>query len=324
MSRKDIGKIAVVALLLGCSSDEGGQATSTKVLPDADSILQVVPEKATLEDVNTLAHDPSGPDVTRLLGDTVAAQVRRGLLIVRQTPRYASAYVGNSFSCANCHLNAGQKAGAIPLVGIAGLFPQYRSRSGRLISLEDRIRGCFSRSMNGTPPPYDSPELLAISAYIAWLSRQQPFGVEPQWRGRNRIVASNLLPIEKLDVERGSQLYLRHCAMCHGTDGEGVDLKTTKPGPLWGPKSWNDGAGAARVYTLAGYIRYAMPLTQPGVLTDEEAQHIAAFINAQDRPVFLGKQSDYPNGEVPVDAVYYPQRYRDNPLRQRLRSIATQ
>jgi hypothetical protein len=37
----------------------------------------------------------------------------------------------------------------------------------RLISLEDRISDCFLRSMNGAPPPFDSREMMAASAYIA-------------------------------------------------------------------------------------------------------------------------------------------------------------
>jgi cytochrome c len=72
----------------------------------------------------------------------------------------------------------------------------------------------------------------------------------------------------------------------------------------------------ARVYTLAGYIRYAMPLTQPGILSDAEAQHVAAYITAMERPVYPGKAQDYPGGP-PVDAVYYPQ-YPENPMRQKL------
>ena len=68
------------------------------------------------------------------------------------------------------------------------------------------------------------------------------------------------------------------------------------------------------MYTLAGYIRYAMPLTTPGSLTDEEAQLIAGYVNSQERPTFARKAEDFPNGDVPVDAVYYP-RYPENPLR---------
>jgi cytochrome c len=58
-----------------------------------------------------------------------------------------------------------------------------------------------------------------------------------------------------------------------------------------------------------------MPLTNPGSLTDEEAQHIAAFINSKERPVFSDKAKDYPNGDTPIDAVYYP-IYKRNPLMQ--------
>jgi thiosulfate dehydrogenase len=175
--------------------------------------------------------------------------------------------------------------------------------------------------MNGEAPPYDSQELLAVAAYITWLSKGQPMGESPVWRGQNVIAQENLVPIERLDPVRGRESYGQYCTTCHGADGQGVDLQTVRPGPLWGPRSWNDGAGAARVYTLAGYIRYAMPLNQPGVLSDEEAQHIAAYINAQERPAYAGKAQDFPAG-APVDADYYP-RYPVNPLRAKLKAAST-
>lgn len=172
------------------------------------------------------------------------------------------------------------------------------------------------RSLDGEQPPYHSEELLAISAYIAWLSEGTPVGESPEWRGQNVIASERLLPIEQLDPVRGRALYSRYCVACHGADVQGVALQVVKPGPLWGPESWNDGAGLARVYTPAGYLRYAMPLTQPGILTDEEAQHVAAYIDAQERPAFAGKAEDFPGG-APIDAVYYP-RYPENPLRRKL------
>lgn len=242
-----------------------------------------------------------------------AEAVKLGFRIARDTRQYASKYVGNELSCANCHLNVGQRDRGFPWVGIAGMFPEYRSRDGRLISLEDRISDCFKRSMNGTAPPFDSPEMMAVSAYITWLSDSIPVGVNPPWRGQNRIAKENLIPIEKLDIKQGEQLYVRNCSSCHGIDGQGVQLADAKPGPLWGPQSWNDGAGAARIYTLAGYIRYAMPLTVPGSLSDEESQQVAAYINSHPRPVYAGKAKDYPESGAPIDAVYYP-RYPRNPL----------
>ena len=54
--------------------------------------------------------------------------------------------------------------------------------------------------------------------------------------------------------------------------------------PLWGPDSFNDGAGMHRVLTAARFIKARMPLGEAD-LTDDEAFDVAAFINAQPRPV---------------------------------------
>lgn len=307
--------LLLVLLLAGCAGEEAPQGEPedpiAEVSTDTHSDL-LIPQNATLEQVNELVKDPAHDP---LPGEPhEAAQVQLGYQIIRNTREYAGEFVGNELSCANCHLNAGQRDRGFPYVGIAGTFPQYRARDGRLISLQDRIADCFERSMNGTAPPFDSPEMMAVSAYIAWLSNGLPVGESPEWRGMNTILRENVIPIEALDVSRGETLYLQQFAMCHGPDGQGVDLGVAQAGPLWGPRSWNDGAGAARVYTLAGYIRWTMPLTAPGSLSDEEAQTIAAYINSQERPVFARKGGDYPNGDVPIDAVYYPQ-YPQNPLR---------
>jgi cytochrome c len=97
----------------------------------------------------------------------LADAIRLGALIVKDAKAYAGQYVGNDLACTNCHINGGQQEGALPFSGIAPQFPAYNTRAGRVISLEDRIRGCFMRSMNGTAPPYDSKELLAevVTAY---------------------------------------------------------------------------------------------------------------------------------------------------------------
>ena len=48
-----------------------------------------------------------------------------------------------------------------------------------------------------------------------------------------------------------------------------------------------------------------MPYLDPGSLTDEEAQQIAAFITSKPRPVYPFKDKDYLSSAVPADAVYY-------------------
>lgn len=251
----------------------------------------------------------------------LAGQVRWGFKIFMDTPREAPLLSRNRLSCNNCHLNGGQKEKAMPLVGVASVYPEYNKRAGRLFSLEDRIVGCFMRSQDATSgvehagtnrqhvaaavPSPESKEVFALSAYITWLSEGYARGESLPWRGHNVIPSNKLVPIDKLDPKLGDALFVEKCSSCHGEDGQGVQIGDKKAGPLWGPYSWNDGAGAARVYTLAGMIRHAMPYLNPGSLTDEEAQHIAAYINSKPRPVFPFKMDDYKREKLPVDAVYY-------------------
>jgi thiosulfate dehydrogenase len=206
------------------------------------------------------------------------------------------------------------------------MFPEYNRRSGRLYSLADRIVDCFLRSENATGvladaatgpvhedeheivPSTTSREVLALAAYITWLARGTEVGTNPTWRGQNVIASANLIPVEKLEPKKGEAIFMERCTSCHGEDGQGVAVGDKKPGPLWGPDSWNDGAGASRIYTLAGIIRYAMPYLDPGSLTDEEAQQLSAFINSKPRPTYPFKSQDYRTEKVPVDSVYYAKR----------------
>jgi thiosulfate dehydrogenase len=250
----------------------------------------------------------------------LAEQIRWGYQLFTATPKHAPQFVGGGMACANCHLNAGQRERALPLVGVAGMFPEYNARAARLITLADRVVDCFLRSENATGRSVDdlptptSKEVLALSAYISWLAKGQTVGQNPDWRGKNTIAPAQLLPIDRLDRARGEAIFKEQCTSCHGEDGQGkpiggpVPHSEKKGGPLWGDGSWNDGAGASRVYTLAGIIRYTMPYLNPGSLSDEDAQHVAAFINGQPRPAFPFKEHDYPKSKVPVDAVYYPKR----------------
>jgi cytochrome c len=53
-----------------------------------------------------------------------------------------------------------------------------------------------------------------------------------------------------------------------------------------------------------------MPYLDPGSLTDDEAQHLAAFITSKPRPSYPYKAQDYRTEKLPVDSVYYPKRTR--------------
>ena len=270
--------LAFTAIFAACSAG-GNKSASTQSL---------IPANANVSTAEQVVRDPNKD--TLPADKNLADAIKLGYAIIVDTPKNAGQYVGGDMSCTNCHLNAGQRDKGFPLVGIAADFPEYSSRDQRLITLEDRIRSCLARSENGTAPPYDSQELLAVAAYITWLSDNQPVGQNPSWRHQNVIPAQNQIPTNQLDKAKGQQLFNDKCASCHGSDGQGVQLSPTlKPGPLWGDKSYNDGAGLAKVETFAGFIRYAMPYNNPGSLTDEEAQQIAAFVDSQTRPHFQGQ-----------------------------------
>jgi thiosulfate dehydrogenase len=310
--------VLVLLVLYGHTTQETGRSGAGRLVPASATM-------ATAWDV------PRDPLNDSTLGNSPdAEQIRRGYRLFMQTPIEAPKYAANRLSCGNCHLNGGQKERALPLVGVAGVFPEYNRRAGRRFSLEDRIVGCFMRSENSTgsseygahrarggdsplSPDPKSEEVAAIAAYLRWISEGIPTGEKLPWRGQNVIHPDSLIPVEKLDTRRGRLLFEEHCIACHAKDGQGVQIADKKPGPLWGPDSWNDGAGAARIYTLAGVIRYAMPYLNPGSLTDEEAQQIAAFINSMPRPDYPLKHLDYMQTRIPPDAVYYRKPQEERP-----------
>jgi thiosulfate dehydrogenase len=235
---------------------------------------------------------PAGP-----LGDAI----RLGERVLTHTRVAAGPYVGNALNCTSCHLGAGRTPYASPWVGVYSVFPEYRSRSGAVASLQDRVNDCFRRSLNGKPLPDDSREMQGIVAYMAWLSRGVPTGVDVEGRGFRRI-ASRHVP----DEARGRQVFSDKCALCHGQDGQGqrgADGDWAFP-PLWGAQSFNIGAGMARLGNAAAFVRWNMPLGQGGSLSDDEALDVAAFFTRQPRPDFAPKSDDWPQGGRPDDARY--------------------
>jgi thiosulfate dehydrogenase len=235
---------------------------------------------------------PDGP-----VGEAIAS----GWRILAHTQENAPAYAGNALNCTSCHLNGGRTPWAAPWVGIWGVFPEYRSRNAKVNALQDRINDCFRRSLNGRPLPFESREMIGILAYMQWLSRVVPTGKNVSGRGFLRIKSE-----QPPDQARGTQVYVRKCALCHGDAGQGsfaASGETIYP-PLWGPKSFNIGAGMARLNTAAAFVKANMPYGQGGSLSDQEAFDVAAFFTRQPRPDFAGKLDDWPKGGKPDDARY--------------------
>ena len=237
----------------------------------------------------------SPPSLETIPSDERGAKIRYGYQLVANTQEHTRAFVGNALNCTNCHLEAGRKVHASPYVGLASVYPEYRSRNARINTIEDCLDQCFERSLNGRALPPGSREKEAIVAYITWLSEGVPVESAREWRGFLKLT-----PTRTPDPANGRALFAVKCTVCHGVDGQG----TAAAPPLWGARSFNIGAGMARVSLAAGFIKANMPLGQGGTLSDDEAYDLAAFISSQPRPDFPGKVNDWPKSGKPDDAPY--------------------
>lgn len=209
------------------------------------------------------------------------ASVEMGRLLFTETPTYLSQYTGSRIACSSCHEGAGTAPFASPVVGSSQAYPQMSRRAGRVISLEDRVQECMTRSENGLPLPSGGPEMLAMLAYIRWLSEPHPAERAFVGRGLEKLVA--LAP----DADHGARIYAGQCAGCHGTDGAGSRRGAPSMWPpLWGAESFNDGAGMNTLPKLSAFIHHNMPQNRKGVLSVQDSYDVAAFIMQQPRPAF--------------------------------------
>ena len=221
--------------------------------------------------ISTMSSPPATP------ADEQSQLVRRGRAIFDETPLHAPLYTGAKISCGDCHIKSGSEPYAAPMVDLAGQFPMYSKRAGRVISLEDRIQECFTRSENGRPLPPQSSEMQALVAYIKSLSRNEVKGKPYKGRGLVQLAALTA------NVTEGKLEYSSQCASCHGADGTGSPPAMP---PVWGLTSFNDGAGLNRPENMAAFLFHNMPQNHPGTLTAQQSFDVAAFIHTMPRPKF--------------------------------------
>jgi len=271
------------------------------------STAQVAKFRADLDIKRTEAARFETPRLADMIAQPNAEQLVRGMRLHLETKTLLPENVGNELNCTSCHLNAGTVANGSPFVGVSAFFPSYATRAGRVIKLADRINGCFLRSMNGKALPQDSPDLAAMVAYFDWMKGETRPEDKVPGRGVGKVDTAI-----KPNVENGKKIYAEQCAVCHGKDGEGLiqDGRYVYP-PLWGDKSFNIGAGMARTYTAAAFVKRNMPIgfrehfpLGQGGLSDQEAVDVAEYFSHQPRPDFLAKVKDWPNDPKPPDARY--------------------
>jgi hypothetical protein len=140
--------VVAMALLLGAAAGCSKAREITPGVPWYPLSGPLIPARMTMV---TAWDIPKNPLTDPALDDSrLSKEIRWGYRIFMNTPGEGGRLTPSRMSCNNCHLNAGQRERALPLVGVAGLFPEYNKRAGRLITLADRIVDCFLRSENAT------------------------------------------------------------------------------------------------------------------------------------------------------------------------------
>lgn len=221
------------------------------------------------------------PPDAEIGSDEFGKMVRLGQAIFHDTKANAGGFVGNDLACRNCHIDDGRKAGSAPLWAAYVIYPQYRKKNGHVNSFEERLQGCFRYSMNGKSPPLGDRTLVALESYAFFLAKGAPTGVKMKGQGYPKLAEP-----PKLDPAAGAKVYAANCALCHAADGGGqkaADGSTAFP-PLWGPRSYNWGAGMSSVSNAAAFIKANMPYGVGGTLSDADAWAVAAYIDSQERP----------------------------------------
>lgn len=267
--------------------------------------------KKVRKDLDLVAKNPAKFETPRLadmLKQPNAEQLIRGMRLHLETRTLAPQNVGDSLNCTTCHLNAGTVADGSPFVGVSAFFPSYGPRAGKIITLAERINGCFKRSMNGKPIKPDLPDMKAMVAYFDWMKIGAKAGDKVVGRGIGKI-DETLKP----NPANGKAVYAKQCAMCHGKDGEGLREAGGRLiyAPLWGEQSFNIGAGMARTSKAAAFIQSNMPIAfsdkfplGQGGLSDQDAIDVAEFFSHQPRPDFPDKVNDWPKDPKPKDSRY--------------------
>ena len=107
-------------------------------------------------------------------------------------------------ACADCHNDA-----RVSMKGVAVNYPAFDKELGRPVNLEQRINLCRVRNQRATPLPYESRELLALTAFVAQQSRGLAIeaGADPQLQP---FIAKG----RELFMQRQGQLNLG-CTNCH-------------------------------------------------------------------------------------------------------------
>lgn len=254
------------------------------------------------------------PDTASIPATPKGDLIRYGRELIANTALYFGpqgkiSQEANGLNCQNCHLSAGTRPFANNFSLVASSYPKYRARNDTIVTIAMRINACMKRSMNGAPLDSNSREVKALIAYFNWLGKDVD--------NETKLFGTRTKDLPYLDraadPEKGKVVFATICQACHGENGQGklnADSITYLYPPLWGPHSYNTGAGLYRISKFASFVKTNMPFGTTyhfPVLTDEQAWDVAAFVNTQPHPGYNGQNRDYLKlSDKPVDYPFGP------------------
>lgn len=253
------------------------------------------------------------PDSAAIPAGKQGDMIKYGKELIEHTAMYfgpngSVAQLSNGMNCQNCHLRGGTRLYGNNFASFIADYPKMSNRSGKMEPATQRIVECFSRSLGGKSPDTTAKEVQAMLAYMKWI------GKDVKKNAKLFGNATEKLPYLSgpADGAKGKLIYDAKCQSCHGTAGQGLlaaNKKSYTYPPLWGPHSYNDGAGMYRLGNLAGFVKNNMPYGatyENPQLSDEECWNVAAFINTQPRP-HRDQRNDYATlSKKPIDAPFGP------------------
>ncbi len=147
------------------------------------------------------------PIIVNLLDPEMAPEkirplVTRGFQVMMTTKAYCGDNCGKILNCTNCHFcggaTMGGRNGGISLVGVSKVYPKMMP-NGKQMTLEQRINGCFLRSLNGRALPDGSPHMEAMLAYLDWISQGVDEMPKDSWLGLKELKSDHVPDPEKWD-----------------------------------------------------------------------------------------------------------------------------
>lgn len=259
--------IAVLTLLSACRAERadpprrvlGGMVTLVPATPtprpEADTAVFTVPADSLIPN------------------DAMGAAIRRGRAIAIATRDSMHLDRSGALRCVSCHLDAGTKRGALPWVGAYARYPRVDARGG-VQTVHERVNVCLRRNLRAPSLRPDHPQMEALVAYVAFLSRGVRLGGQVEGQGDDTVT------VRAGDAKEGAKVWKTRCVACHGINGQG----TPTGGPVWGRRSFTMASELASWATFAGFLRGHMSFEgRRSLLTDQEVANVTSYVLRQAR-----------------------------------------